>query len=134
MSNNGNKPAVRKYTNNPDLFLKYFQNSLSINSEEMDRIRAAAKENHMVVVLGYSERLGDSLYMGQSIIDADGKLVLSRRKIKPTHMERTVFGDAASGADTLFNVGDTVVGKVSALVCWVWISPSSLLELLLTFL
>lgn len=83
----------------------------------MDRIRAVAKENNIVVVLGYSERLGDSLYIGQSIIDADGKLVLSRRELKPTHMERTVFSDAASGVDTLFNVGDTAVGRVLAIVC-----------------
>jgi nitrilase len=107
--------------------VKYLHNSLSVNSDEMDRLRVAAKENHIVVVLGYSERAGDSLYMGQSIIDATGELLLSRRKIKPTHMERTVFGDPAGGADTLFNVVKTTVGRVSGLLCWVCIAPLQML-------
>lgn len=85
----------------------------------MDRIRAAAKKNNIIVVLAYSERADDSLYMSQSVIDATGEVLLSRRKIKPTHMERTIFGDAAGGDDTLFNVAETAVGRVSTLVCWV---------------
>jgi predicted amidohydrolase len=109
----------RKYTVRSDLFVKYFKNSLAVDSPEMDRICAAAKETGTVVVLGYSEKAGDSLYMGQSIIDSTGELVLSRRKIKPTHMERTIFGDAAGGMNTLLNVADTAVGRVCALVCWV---------------
>jgi nitrilase len=105
--------------------VKYFRNSLSVNSDEMDRLRTAAKENHIVVVLGYSERAGDSLYMDQSIIDASGRLLLTRRKIKPTHMERTIFGDPAGGADTLFNVAETTAGRVSGLLCWVCVAPDS---------
>lgn len=85
----------------------------------MHRICAAARENNIVVVLAYSERADDSLYMSQSIIDATGDVLLSRRKIKPTHMERTIFGDAAGGDDTLFNVAETAVGRVSTLLCWV---------------
>jgi hypothetical protein len=99
--------------------VKYFHNSLSVNSNEMDRLCAAAKENHIVVVLGYSKRAKDSLYIGQSIIDATSELLLSRRKIKPTHMDRTVFDDPAGGADTLFNVVKTTVGRVSGMLCWV---------------
>jgi nitrilase len=98
--------------------VKYFRNSLSVNSNEMDRLRAAAKENHVVVVvIGYSERAGDSLYIGQSIIDATRELLLSRRKIKPTHMERTVFSHPSGGSDTPFNVSKTIVGRVSGLLC-----------------
>jgi nitrilase len=93
--------------------VKYFHNSFSVNSDEMDRLRVAAKENHIVVVLRYSQRAGDSLYMGQSIIDATSELLLSRRKIKPTYMERMVFGVPAGGADALFNVAKTTVGRVS---------------------
>ena len=101
------------------MYVKYFHNSLSVNSNEMGRLCAAAKENHIVVVLGYSKRAKDSLYIGQSIIDATGELLLSRRKINPTHMDRTVFGDPAGGADTLFNVVKTTVGLVSGMLCWV---------------
>ncbi|OJJ56745.1 hypothetical protein ASPSYDRAFT_1182467 [Aspergillus sydowii CBS 593.65] len=114
---------VWKYPSRPDLFVKYFRNSLAKDSPEMDRIRAAAKENNIVVVLAYSERADDSLYMSQSVIDATGEVLLSRRKIKPTHMERTIFGDAAGGDDTLFNVAETAVGRVSTLVCWEHLQP-----------
>jgi nitrilase len=88
----------------------------------MDRLRVAAKESHILVVLGYSERAGDSLYMGQNIINTTGELLLSRRKIKSTHMERTAFGNPAGGADTLFNVAETTVGRVSGLLCWACIA------------
>jgi nitrilase len=46
-------------------------------------------------------------------------------KIKPTHMERTVFGDPAGGADTLFNVAETTIGRVLGLLCWVCVAPDS---------
>lgn len=42
---------------------------------------------------------------------------MKRRKFKPTHMERTVFGDA--GGQSLMNVADVEgVGRVGALACW----------------
>ncbi|KAF9978128.1 hypothetical protein BGZ75_010128, partial [Mortierella antarctica] len=46
------------------------------------------------VVLGFSENDRDSLYMSQCVITDDGEIKARRRKIKPTHMERTVFGDS----------------------------------------
>ena len=52
----------------------------------------------IMVVMGHSEKHGGSLYMGQWIIDADGETVAMRRKLKPTHVERTVFGEG-DGSD-----------------------------------
>jgi nitrilase len=75
----------------------------------------ACKEAKITIVLGYSERDGASLYISQSIIGADGDLLLHRRKVKPTAMERTVFGDGQG--DSLMNVASTPVGKVGALNC-----------------
>ena len=51
-----------------------------------------------MVVMGMSEKRGGSLYMGQWIIDAEGQTVAQRRKLKPTHVERTVFGEG-DGSD-----------------------------------
>lgn len=109
----------RKYPIRPDLNVRYIKNSLKVDSPEMVSICDAAKKHKIVVVIGYSERSGDSIYMGQSIISSSGELLLSRRKIKPTHMERTVFGEASGGDQTLRNTADTPVGRVSGLVCWV---------------
>lgn len=68
--------------------------------------------------LGFSENNHNSLFIAQAIIDSDGKLLMKRRKIKATHMERTIFGDASG--NSLLNVVPTGIGKrVGALACWV---------------
>jgi predicted amidohydrolase len=71
----------------------YMANSLRADSEEMLRIRLACRDNKITAVLGYSERDGASLFISQTIVGPDGNVLLHRRKIKPTAMERTVFGD-----------------------------------------
>ena len=42
---------------------------------------------------------------------------MSRRKIKPTHMERTIFGEGSGSG--LNNVAEMEIGRVGALSCWV---------------
>lgn len=83
----------------------------------MSRICAAAATNSIAVVLGYSERDGSSIYIGQCYIGSDGEIKRKRRKIKPTHMERTVFGEG--GGESLLNVvEDGDIGRVGMLCCW----------------
>ena len=42
---------------------------------------------------------------------------MTRRKIKPTHLERTIFGDGSGGS--LNNVVESSgIGKVGMLCCW----------------
>lgn len=90
-------------------------------SPEMDRIRAAVKKAGIAVVLGYSERDGASLYIAQSFIDTTGEILHHRRKIKPTHVERSLWGDAQ--AESLKSVVDTPFGKLGALNCWEHLQP-----------
>lgn len=88
----------------------------------MQRLKDCAEENNIAVCLGFSENDNNSLYIAQAIISNDGSLVMTRRKLKPTHMERTVFGDATG--NTLKNVVDVEgVGKVGALACWEHAQP-----------
>lgn len=105
-----------------DLGVKYVQNSLKVDSPEMRSICAIAAENEINVSLGFSERDGDSVYIAQALIDETGKLRMTRRKMKPTHMERTIFGDA-SGTCLAKVVDLPDVGKVGALSCWEHIQP-----------
>ncbi|KAG9319530.1 hypothetical protein KVV02_000565 [Mortierella alpina] len=105
----------------PELSVKFIQNSLKYGSPEMERIQAMAVDCKINVVLGFSENDHDSLYMSQCVITDEGEIKARRRKIKPTHMERTVFGD--STGDSLNNVVDTSVGRVGALQCWEHINP-----------
>ncbi|KAG6619341.1 carbon-nitrogen hydrolase [Phytophthora cinnamomi] len=106
----------------PELTVKYIENSLKIDSQEMETIRAAAATHNINVVLGFSENDHNSLYMAQATISgATGEILMKRRKFKPTHAERTVFGDASGSS--LMNVVDLPIGKVGALNCWEHIQP-----------
>jgi len=85
-----------------------------------DAVAAAAREAGMVVVLGVNERDHGSLYNTQIVFDADGRLLLKRRKITPTYHERMVWGQ---GDGSGLTVVDTRVGRVGALACWEHYNP-----------
>ena len=101
---------------------RYHDNSLVYGSPQADRLSKAAKDHAIMVVMGHSEKSGGSLYMGQWIIDAQGNTVATRRKLKPTHVERTVFGEG-DGSD--LSVYDTELGRIGALCCWEHLQPLS---------
>ncbi|KAK7942603.1 carbon-nitrogen hydrolase [Apiospora aurea] len=105
----------------PEMIVAYTRNSLSLESAQMDRIRASAAAHQMVVVLGFGENRQGSLYISQAVIDEDGEVRTTRSKLKATHMERTVFGDAS--AECLAGVTETAVGRVGALNCWEHCQP-----------
>lgn len=98
----------------------YATNSMTRNGTEMARIQQAAAAAGIHVVLGFSERDGGSLYMAQAIISDTGDLIGVRRKLKPTHVERSVFGEG-DGSD--LQVYDTALGRVGALNCWEHLQP-----------
>lgn len=99
---------------------RYAENSMTRDGTEMARIAAAAAEHRVFVVFGFSERAGGSLYMSQAFIDDRGKVIAVRRKLKPTHVERAVFGEG-DGSD--IQVHDTALGKLGALNCWEHFQP-----------
>lgn len=99
---------------------RYFENSIEIDSPEDKALREAAKRNNLTAVLGVSERAGGSLYMGQWIYGPDGEPIARRRKLKPTHVERTVFGESDGSH---IAVHDTPVGRLGALCCWEHLQP-----------
>jgi nitrilase len=101
---------------------RYFDNSLHYDGAEAERLRAAAKRNKMFVALGLSERDGGSLYIAQWIIGPDGETIAKRRKLKPTHAERTVFGE---GDGSHLAVHDLDIGRLGALCCWEHLQPLS---------
>ncbi|WP_113699419.1 carbon-nitrogen hydrolase family protein [Nonomuraea lactucae] len=98
----------------------YMANSMTRDGAEMARIRQAAARHRIHVVLGFSERAGGSLYMAQAFISDTGGLVSVRRKLKPTHVERSVFGEG-DGSD--LQVHDTPLGRLGGLNCWEHLQP-----------
>ncbi len=99
---------------------RYSENSMTRDGAEMARIAAAAAEHRVHVVFGFSERSGGSLYMSQAFVDDAGTMISVRRKIKPTHVERSVFGEG-DGSD--IQVHATKLGRIGALNCWEHFQP-----------
>lgn len=99
---------------------RYHENALEIGSVDDLRLREAARQNRIWVLAGFSERDGGSLYMAQSLISPEGELVFTRRKLKPTHVERSVFGE---GDGSHLIVAETEIGRIGALNCWEHFQP-----------
>ncbi|MRV70483.1 carbon-nitrogen hydrolase family protein [Duganella sp. FT92W] len=101
---------------------RYHANSMRRDGPEMAQLCAAAAEHNIHVVMGYSEIEGRSLYISQVTIDDTGEVLFNRRKLKPTHVERTLYGEG-DGSD--FRVADTSIGRLGALCCAEHIQPLS---------
>lgn len=99
---------------------QYHDNSIVADSAEEQAIRDAARRNNMHVVLGASEKEAGSLYLAQWIYDGNGEVISRRRKLKPTHVERTVYGEG-DGSD--IKVYETDIGRLGALCCWEHLQP-----------
>jgi nitrilase len=100
---------------------RYFDNSLSYDSPQAEQLRKAAQAAKINVALGISERDGGSLYMGQWLIGADGETIAKRRKLRPTHAERTVFGEGDGSHLAVYERQD--LGRIGALCCWEHLQP-----------
>lgn len=102
--------------------VRYHEHSIRRDGPELKRIAQAARENNIIVVMGFSEYDRGSLYMAQATINEAGVLVSVRRKLKPTHVERAIYGDG-TGAD--LQVHKLSIGRVGALNCWEHFQPLS---------
>src|SRR5215216_784304 len=102
---------------------RYFDNSLAFDSPQAEKIRQAVKRAKLTAVLGLSERDGGSLYIAQWLIGPDGETIAKRRKLRPTHAERTVFGEG-DGSDLAVH-DRAEVGRLGALCCWEHLQPLS---------
>jgi nitrilase len=100
--------------------LRLYENAVEVPGPITQKLAEAAAHHQMVLVVGVNERDGGSLYNTQLIFDADGSLLLKRRKITPTYHERMIWGQ---GDGSGFRVAQTAVGRVGALACWEHYNP-----------
>ena len=100
--------------------IRLYDNAVVVPGPVTEAVAAAARRNNIVVVLGVNERDHGSLYNTQLVFDADGRLVLRRRKITPTFHERMIWGQ---GDGSGLTVVDTAVGRLGALACWEHYNP-----------
>ena len=101
--------------------LRLYENAVAVPGPATEAVAELPRGAHgVVIVLGVNERDHGSLYNTQLIFDADGKLLLKRRKITPTFHERMIWGQ---GDGAGLRVVDTAVGRVGALACWEHYNP-----------
>lgn len=100
--------------------LLLYERAVTVPGPVTQAVAAAARAHGIVVVLGVNERDHGSLYNTQLVFDADGELVLKRRKITPTYHERMIWGQ---GDGSGLTVVDTAVGRLGALACWEHYNP-----------
>ncbi len=100
--------------------MRLYEEAVVVPGAETDAVAQAARRHGMAIVLGVTERDAGSLYNTQLVFDADGSLLLKRRKITPTYHERMVWGQGdGAGIRTV----ETAVGQLGALACWEHYNP-----------
>jgi nitrilase len=101
------------------LHRRLLENAVDLAQDDLAKVRTAAAEAGVTVVMGINERDGtvgrSTLYNSLVVIGSDGEVLNHHRKLMPTNPERMVwgFGDA-SGLRAI----DTPVGRIGALLCW----------------
>ncbi|HIV72424.1 MAG TPA: Nit6803 family nitriliase [Candidatus Aquabacterium excrementipullorum] len=100
--------------------MKLYEHAVVVPGPVTDAVAQQARAHGIVVVLGVNERDHGTIYNTQLVFDADGALVLKRRKITPTFHERMVWGQ---GDGSGLKVVDTAVGRLGALACWEHYNP-----------
>lgn len=86
------------------------------DGESMQRIGALAKKYHVHVVYGFAERdtvLTDVLYNAAVMIDEDGKVLGSYRKVHPFADEKRW---CRAGCE--FPIFETALGRIAVQICW----------------
>jgi aliphatic nitrilase len=100
--------------------MRLYERAVVVPGPVTQAVAQRARTHGMVVVLGVNERDFGSLYNTQLVFDADGTLMLRRRKLTPTFHERMIWGQGDAAG---LKVVDTRVGKVGALACWEHYNP-----------
>jgi nitrilase len=98
---------------------RYWRSAVAVPSETTERIAQAAAKANAYVVMGIVERettgTGGTLYNTVVYFSPEGALLGLHRKLKPTALERLIWGE---GDGSTLTVVDTPYGRLGGLICW----------------
>lgn len=98
---------------------RYWENSLSVPSQETEKLAETAKKLGVYLIIGVTERdslpAAETLFCTTLYFGPEGRLLGKHRKLKPTASERIIWGE---GDGSTLTVVDTPYGKLGGLICW----------------
>lgn len=99
------------------LYAEYYENSISLDGKDMERLLQISKVSEVYLVIGITERQEEnkSLYCSMVYISPMDGLLGVHRKIKPTGTERVIWAEADGESLVTFQ---TKIGKLGGLICW----------------
>ena len=92
---------------------QFFAQALECPGPELARVAKCAKENHIYVCIGATERESSSVYDTQFLFGDDGTLLGRHRKLKPMHSEKMLWGE---GDASTMTVANTPIGRIGSLM------------------
>ncbi len=97
---------------------EYLASAVEIPSATTDQLCETAHQANIDVVIGVAERDARSrgtVYCTLLFISNEGEIIGSHRKLKPTHRERTAWGEGDGSSLVIY---ERHYGRVSGLNCW----------------
>ena len=110
-------PGAALWNHSPakELFSILWNNSVALDSPELDRLAEAARSHGCIIVMGAHERMGSTLYNSILYFTPDQGLAGVHRKLMPTYTERMIWG---MGDGSTLTVLDTPHGRIGGLISW----------------
>ena len=109
-----------------ELWYRYYNNAIDVPGKETAQFAKWAKQYQMYINIGVIELDHGTLYCSLLYFTPDGKLAGKHRKIKPTALERIIWGEGGQSTLKVINTKDAIIG---GLICWENYMPQARMEM-----